>query len=791
MAKHTNIEIISSLIVSENGIQYKLNNKIYSIKYANNNWQLNNDGTNYYTIITTDNLNNYINLDDYYTKEETKSINDLLYYYNTDYIDGSFYTQTEINDLLNNTYYNKNYIDTNYYTKNEIDSKNYITSSVTDLTNFYNKTYINNNYYTSTIVDQKINEHVAGAFKFRGSVETVEDLDNIENPQNGDVYQVQDKEYAYNGSEWVELGFNIDIKQHIFYVDELPAQNIRVENSIYVLSGTNQTFVIDSNKQEYSISYEIVNTIDSSSTNAVVPGAKAVADYISVQNFITSSVTELTNFYNKTNVNQQLLDKVEFDINTEIPQQLEENKLYLTPNGQIAALIGGNPTNLSMEAITDLSQHIIDDDTIPTCKAVVDYITTQNYITSGITNLSNFYNKTYINNNYYTSTVVDQLINQKVAGAFKFCGTCLYSELANKEQIIGNVWQITDEDPEGNINCEYAYNGSEWVNLGYNIDLSNYALKNDLTNKIEFNINETLPYPSSNLSANVLYLTPSGEVAAVINDQLTNLSIEIITDLSQHITDDDTVPTCKSVTDYVSDVISNIDGKQHIFYVNELPIQTNIVENSVYVLSGTNQSFISDNDKNTYAMSYEVVKNINSLSTNDVIPGAKAVVDYVSGVISNIPTGDIQHIFYINSTELPLTTVSNSLYVLSGNQSIMIDNNNIEHNLSYKIDKVIDSTSTNNTIPGSKAVYDCINNISNTYIEIEYGVDREDCSWNNNLLTITYDVNTELPLVQIYITENNSYIPTNIPYTITKNSNSIIIDCTGYENKLISVKISK
>ena len=30
----------------------------------------------------------------------------------------------------------------------------------------------------------------------------------------GDVYQVGEKEYAYDGDSWVELGFNIDLSSY-------------------------------------------------------------------------------------------------------------------------------------------------------------------------------------------------------------------------------------------------------------------------------------------------------------------------------------------------------------------------------------------------------------------------------------------------------------------------------------------------------------------------------------------------------------------------------------------------
>ena len=76
------------------------------------------------------------------------------------------------------------------------------------------KTNLTTNYYNKGEVDQK----VAGAFHFKGKAHKFEggkiytdESTVLEGMKEGDVYQVNDKEYAYSGTEWVELGFNIDL----------------------------------------------------------------------------------------------------------------------------------------------------------------------------------------------------------------------------------------------------------------------------------------------------------------------------------------------------------------------------------------------------------------------------------------------------------------------------------------------------------------------------------------------------------------------------------------------------
>ena len=62
--------------------------------------------------------------------------------------------------------------------------------------------------YTKTEIDAKI----AGAFKFKGEAESYDTLPT--GAAEGDVYQVGDKEYAWDGDSWVELGFNIDLTSY-------------------------------------------------------------------------------------------------------------------------------------------------------------------------------------------------------------------------------------------------------------------------------------------------------------------------------------------------------------------------------------------------------------------------------------------------------------------------------------------------------------------------------------------------------------------------------------------------
>ena len=78
------------------------------------------------------------------------------------------------------------------------------------------QTNVETNYYNKTEVDGL----VAGAFHFKGKADKYEDgnlyigEEPITGMKAGDVYQVDDKEYAYTGTEWIELGFTIDLSNY-------------------------------------------------------------------------------------------------------------------------------------------------------------------------------------------------------------------------------------------------------------------------------------------------------------------------------------------------------------------------------------------------------------------------------------------------------------------------------------------------------------------------------------------------------------------------------------------------
>lgn len=84
-----------------------------------------------------------------------------------------------------------------------------------------NITNINNSL---TEITNKVNA-LSGAFNFKGKKDTYEELP--EDAATGDVWQVKDKEYAWNGTEWVEFGSDVNLDDYATK-EELTALDTKV-----------------------------------------------------------------------------------------------------------------------------------------------------------------------------------------------------------------------------------------------------------------------------------------------------------------------------------------------------------------------------------------------------------------------------------------------------------------------------------------------------------------------------------------------------------------------------------
>lgn len=108
--------------------------------------------------------------------------------------------------------------------------------------------------YTKEQVDAKI----AGTFKFMGEKSSMEELPA--DAKAGDVYQVGEKEYAYDGDSWVELGFNVDLTAY--------AKTAEVDTKLAAKldTATFNTTIADYAKTQY-VNEEIAKKADETHTH--------------------------------------------------------------------------------------------------------------------------------------------------------------------------------------------------------------------------------------------------------------------------------------------------------------------------------------------------------------------------------------------------------------------------------------------------------------------------------------------------------------------------------------------
>lgn len=120
-------------------------------------------------------------------------------------------------------------------------------------------------------INNAINEikaQISGVFHFKGIVDTVEKLNEVIGPQNGDVYRVGDSEYVYNGEEWVELGTPFNITENTAFI-ELSEKMTTAENSITEIK---ETTIPKINSEITNVKNEVTEVKNSINTLFIIDG---------------------------------------------------------------------------------------------------------------------------------------------------------------------------------------------------------------------------------------------------------------------------------------------------------------------------------------------------------------------------------------------------------------------------------------------------------------------------------------------------------------------------------------
>ena len=114
-------------------------------------------------------------------------------------------------------------------------------------------TNLNNEISRAKAEESSIRAIASSAFHFKGTKDSYNDLPKSGNTQ-GDVWQVGDKEYAWNGTEWVELGFNIDLSEYVKTTEMNTALSKKQDNLYLTATKPNSSIVnITSNTNTLSV----------------------------------------------------------------------------------------------------------------------------------------------------------------------------------------------------------------------------------------------------------------------------------------------------------------------------------------------------------------------------------------------------------------------------------------------------------------------------------------------------------------------------------------------------------
>lgn len=282
-----------------------------------------------------ENVNKKANATDVYTKTET---NNLL---NAKANQSTTYTKTEVDALVDEKADSATtllgYGITDAYTSKEVDNllaakantatmntelakKADVTSVTTLETNLTNA--INNkatkantlagygitNAYTKAEVDGM----VAGTFHFKGDAASLAELQSKTDAEVGDVYQVGEKEYAYTGDEWIDLGFNIDLSAYAKTADVSATYATKQALTDGLASKANASNVYTKTEIDGKVT-TINNSINTKANSADVYTKTQVNTELAkkANTATTLSGYGITNAYTKTEVDGLLDDKAD------------------------------------------------------------------------------------------------------------------------------------------------------------------------------------------------------------------------------------------------------------------------------------------------------------------------------------------------------------------------------------------------------------------------------------------------------------------------------------------------
>lgn len=210
------------------------------------------------------------------------------------------------------------------------------------------ETNLTDNYYTKAEVDGKI----SGAFKYMGTVTTFADLEALESPATGELYQVTDenKMYVYNGTGWDEFGVSIDMSAYVENTAFAPVQTkvnslpetLISELTVGTKTSTEVPISVKSGSLQESGAYQIVtnsSAIVLSGATSTEAGLMTADDKVKLDGIGIGAQSNLIESLSIAGVQLAVSDKnVDLPMATETSMGLvksssEDNKIFVNTDG--------------------------------------------------------------------------------------------------------------------------------------------------------------------------------------------------------------------------------------------------------------------------------------------------------------------------------------------------------------------------------------------------------------------------------------------------------------------------
>ena len=374
-------------------------------------------------------------------------------------------------------------------------------------------------------LEQSLSGHVADFEKFQGEVEetyaTKTELETTSgNITTAYTEMVDDAKAEVYGSATTFATNAVSTAK-----GELNGAIATIESNVGVLSGAVGN--ITTNIGENYVSNEAIASALTQVSNDITDAKAEV--YASGTTYTDAQIVEAKKYADSQiavseNTTNGLIAGVEAEVEA-LGKTVEANKKDVVDNyvlkttlNSTVETINGNISD-AQKAATDASSAYTDaqiavakkytDDEIASAEARVKQVTDE--LDSKVNTLSGNVHTTIAN----VQTALTKTINDKVAVAYRYAGSCTYAELTGKTaEFVGEVWNVTDANGDFPAGTNYAWDGNKWDALGGSIDLSPYAKTEDVNKKIE-TINQTnadLQSAIDNVSAATKTLV--GEVSA-------------------------------------------------------------------------------------------------------------------------------------------------------------------------------------------------------------------------------------------------------------------------------------